>query len=77
MPANPPAPNPDPTTREHLARLDEAMEALARGLVRLLADLDSAPTSLDPADDAGLSVPVGERRLSVSTDAAGTSGRSA
>lgn len=77
MPANRPAPNPDPATREHLARLDEAMEALARGLVRLLADLESPPTSLDLPADAGLSVPVGERRLSASDDAADTSGRSA
>lgn len=75
MRANRPAPAPD--THLHLARLDAALDALARGLVRLLTDLDSPPTSLDPPADADLSVPVGERPLSVTHAGTGTCGRSA
>ncbi len=78
MPANHPVPS--PATLTHLARLDAALDAFARGLARLLADSapagDTSPTSLDPPTDAGLSVPSGERRLSVSADTACTYGRS-
>ena len=71
------SPPPSLNTHLHLARLDAALDALARGLVRLLTDLDSPPTSLDPPADADLSVPVGERPLSVTHAGTGTCGRSA
>jgi hypothetical protein len=71
------ATTPDHDTRLHLRLLDEGLEALARGLVRILADLDSSRTSLDPPTDAGLSVPAGERPVSVSHGGTGIYGRSA
>lgn len=73
-------PVPDPATRLHLARLDAALDALARGLTRLIEPAeaaDSLPTSLDPPTDAGLSVPAGERPASANDGVAATYGRSA
>lgn len=79
MPVDHPAPS--PATRTHLPRLDAALDALAKGLARLIADSNpsgnTSPTSLDPPTDAGLSLPSGERRLSASADAASAYGRSA
>lgn len=66
-----------PDTRFHLRLLDEGLEALVCGLVRILTELDSSRTSLDPPDDAGLSVPAGERSVSVNHGGAGIYGRSA
>lgn len=75
-----PTPDREPLSHPQLQILDEGLEAIAAGLVRLLATWDTArsdPTSLDPRDDAGLSVPVGERPVSVTHDEASTCGRSA
>lgn len=76
------APTPDrkPLTHPHLRLLDEGLEAVAAGLARLLEAWDAArsdSTSLDPPPDADLSVPAGERPVSVSHDGTGTRGRSA
>lgn len=70
-------PQPEETTRVHLRLLDEGLEALARGLSRILAEVDSPPTSLDPPTDAGLSVPAGERTEVVTHDGTVAYGRSA
>lgn len=75
------APTPDrkPLPHPHLRILDEGLEAIAAGLVRLLAAWDAAradQTSLDVPDDAGLSAPVGKRPVSVTHDEASTCGRS-
>lgn len=75
------APTPDrkPLPHPHLRILDEGLDAIAAGLVRLLSSWDatrSEPTSLDPSDDAGLSVPAGEHPASVTHDEASTCGRS-
>lgn len=75
------APTPDrkPLPHPHLQILDEGLEAIAAGLVRLLAAWDAAradQASLDPPTDAGLSVPAGERPVSVTHDEASTCGRS-
>lgn len=74
---HPMAATPNHDTRFHLRLLDDGLEALARGLVRTLTDLDSSRTSLDPPDDAGLSVPADERLVSVWHGETGIYGRSA
>lgn len=75
------APTPDRKhlPHPHLRILDEGLEAIAAGLVRLLAAWDAAradQASLDLPEDAGLSVPAGERAVSVTHDEASTCGRS-
>jgi len=67
---------PDLDTRFHLRLLNEGLEALARGLSRILADVDFPPTSLDPPTNAGLSVPAGERPEAVTHAGTAICGRS-